>query len=115
MLRFFVSANEENVDVEIQWPDEVRPLPPSVHWYIALLLARARQAEDGDGDQRRLSGSAATGRSIPWAWRKGQIRLRTWAPSVLTSRTSSQPERARSRATSSGACIDQEITVTDPV
>ncbi|MFT5681496.1 MAG: hypothetical protein ACI8RZ_002402 [Myxococcota bacterium] len=48
-LRFFVSTTEENVDVEVQWSDEVRKLPPSVHWYIALLLARARQVDEAEG------------------------------------------------------------------
>ncbi len=49
-LRFIVSADEENVDVELTWPEELLELPPSVHWYIPLLLARARAADRAGGE-----------------------------------------------------------------
>ncbi len=50
-LRLMVSPDEENVDAELVWSDESRILPPSVHWYIALILARARLADQQAGDQ----------------------------------------------------------------
>jgi hypothetical protein len=49
-LRFIVSADEENVDVELVWPEDMLELPPSVHWYIPLLLARARAADRDAGE-----------------------------------------------------------------
>lgn len=49
-LRLTVSPDEENVDVEIVWPDEARPIQASVHWYAVLLLARARLADELAGE-----------------------------------------------------------------
>lgn len=47
-LRFRVSPDEETVDLSVVWPDEERALPESVHWYILLLLARARAEDAAD-------------------------------------------------------------------
>lgn len=49
-LRFTVSADEEHVQVDAIWPDGTRTLPPSVHWYTVLLLARARHADAVAGE-----------------------------------------------------------------
>lgn len=42
LLRFTVSPDEEHVDLDVVWEDDARRMPPSVHWYLVVTLARAR-------------------------------------------------------------------------
>ena len=49
-MRFRVSTDEEHVDAELVWPETEFQLPASVHWYIALQLARTRLAEEEAGE-----------------------------------------------------------------
>lgn len=46
VLRFTVSSDEENVDVELVQGERCALMQASVHWYIAALLARARHQDE---------------------------------------------------------------------